>query len=84
MSDPDDYAHIHDAQSQRTRREMWVILAIVVVFIVGGLIWRTAAHVPPKPLKGLDPRNELSPEAVVAPAAAGVHAAPPPPRPVSP
>jgi hypothetical protein len=79
MSDHEDYARIHDAQSQRTRREMWVILAIVVVVIVGGLIWRAVAHVPAKPQKNWGPNNELTTGADMAPAAAaGVHAAPAP------
>ena len=60
MSDPKDYAHVHDAQSQRTRREMWVILAIVVVVIAGALIWRAVAHVPGKPQRDWDMHNSLA------------------------
>lgn len=85
MSDHEDYARIHDPQSQRSRRELWVILAIVIVVVAGGLIWRAVAHVPAKPEKGWGPHNELTANPNVVPAAAaGVHLDQPAPRPAGP
>jgi hypothetical protein len=44
MSDHEDYAHIRDPQTERTKWELWVILAIVAVVIVGSIVWRAATY----------------------------------------
>jgi hypothetical protein len=55
MSNHEDYAHIRDPQSERTKWELWAIVAIVVVVIVGSIVWRTATHHPGKPQSDLHP-----------------------------
>ncbi len=85
MSDHEDYAHIHDPQSQRARRELWVILAIVVVVIVGGIVWRSLAHVPAKPQQNWKQRNTVTNTMDVEPAAAaGIHSGTSAPQPTGP
>ncbi len=49
MSKHEDYAHIRDPQSERTKWELWAIVAIVVVVVFGGIVWRAATHHPGKP-----------------------------------
>ncbi len=83
MSEDKDYAHMRDPEAQRTRAELWAIVIIVVVVVVGALIWRVMAHKPAGPQKGYTNAQQY-PDPTAAPAAAGVRAAPPPPRPVAP
>ncbi len=49
MSHHEDYAHIRDPQSERTKWELWAIVAIVVAVVVGSILWRAATHHPGKP-----------------------------------
>jgi hypothetical protein len=49
MSDHEDYAHIRDAQFERTKWELWAIVAIVVVVVAGSIAWRAVTHHPGKP-----------------------------------
>ncbi len=49
MSDHEDYAHIRDPQSERTKWELWAIVAIVVVVVAVSIGWRALAHHPGKP-----------------------------------
>ena len=85
MSDDKDYAHMRDPEAQRTRAELWAIVAIVVVVIVGALVWRVVAHKPAAPQKGWNTNSAGLPDnAVAVPAAAGVHTSPPAPRPIGP
>ncbi len=49
MSNHEDYAHIRDAQSERTKWELWAIVVIVVVVVVGSIVWRAVTHHPGKP-----------------------------------
>ena len=81
MSEDKDYAHMRDPEAQRTRAELWAIVAIVVVVIVGALVWRVVAHKPAGPREGW---NKPAAPASTAPAAAGVRTSPPPPHPVAP
>ena len=85
MSDDKDYAHVRDPEAQRTRRELWVIIIIVVAVLAGALIWRSLAHKPAGPQKGWGRTSESYPvNSEAAAAAAGVHPDPPAPRPVAP
>lgn len=94
MSDPSDpephpdYAHTRDPQAQRTRTELWVILGIVAVVLVGAFVWRAATGRPPGPQVGWN-RTEAGASAPVATPAAGAGVPPhgvgtPPPRPLAP
>jgi hypothetical protein len=49
MSNHEDYAHIRDPQTERTKWELWAIVVIVVVVVVASIIWRAATHHPGKP-----------------------------------
>jgi len=49
MTEHEDYAHIRDPQSERTKWELWAILAIVVVVVLSGIVWRAVTHHPGKP-----------------------------------
>ncbi len=49
MSNHEDYAHVRDAQSERTKWELWAIVAIVVVVVAGSILWRAVTHHPGKP-----------------------------------
>jgi len=49
MTNHEDYAHIRDPQSERTKWELWAIVAIVVVVVVSSIVWRAATHHPGKP-----------------------------------
>jgi hypothetical protein len=49
MTEHENYAHIRDPQSERTKWELWAIVAIVVVVIAGSIIWRVVTHHPAKP-----------------------------------
>jgi hypothetical protein len=49
MSNHEDYAHIRDPQSDRTKWELWAIVVIVVVVVVGSILWRAVTHHPGKP-----------------------------------
>ena len=81
MSDDKDYAHMRDPEAQRTRYELWAIIVIVVVFVVGGLIWRAIDHNPAGHQVGYGANTEPYPaNAGAVPAAAGVHSSPPAPR----
>ena len=85
MSEDKDYAHMRDPEAQRTRYELWAIIAIVIVVIAGGLIWRGVAHKPAAPQKGWGPTAEQYPANTAPAAAAGVHPVQTPaPQPVSP
>ena len=82
-----DYAHAHDAQEDRARVELWVILAIVVVVLGGAFLWRAVTGTKPGPQAGW---NRTDPSAAPpSTAAAGVavpahSAAPPAPRSAAP
>ncbi len=85
MSDDKDYAHMRDPEAQRTRRELWAIIVIVVVVVAGALIWRSLAHKPAAPQKGWGGTAESYPaNGEAAAAAAGVHSNSPAPRPAAP
>ena len=81
MSEDKDYAHMRDPEAQRTRAELWAIVAIVVVVIVGALIWRVVAHKPAGPREGW---NMSGAPASPVPAAAGVRTSPASPHPAAP
>jgi len=49
MSNHEHYAHVRDAQLDRTRWELWAIIVIVVVVVVGSILWRAVTHHPGKP-----------------------------------
>jgi hypothetical protein len=49
MSQHEDYAHIRDPQTERTKWELWAIVAIVVVVVLGSVVWRAVTHHPGKP-----------------------------------
>jgi hypothetical protein len=49
MSNHEDYAHVRDPQSERTKWELWAIVAIVVVVVAGGILWRAVTNHPGKP-----------------------------------
>lgn len=67
------YAEVRDPEAQRTRFELWAIVILVVIVLVGALIWRSVAHAPAKPQKGWGPSTEQYPANIqAAPAAAGV------------
>ena len=76
MTKKEDYSHVHDAETDRTRVELWIIVAIVVVVIVGALGWRFIAHKPAQPAE-VPPANTAA--AGLPAAAAGVRPASPPP-----
>ncbi|WP_158916631.1 hypothetical protein [Caulobacter sp. S45] len=69
---PKDYSRIHDPEAERTRAELWIIIAIVVVVILGALAWRVVAHKPAKPANSVP----AAPNAAPANAMSGVPAAP--------
>ncbi len=89
-ADPDkkpDYAHAHDAQEDRTRVELWVILAIVVVVLGGAILWRAATGHKAAPQAGWNRGDPNAGSPAPAAAGAGVPArgvGNPPPRPVAP
>jgi cytochrome c-type biogenesis protein CcmH/NrfF len=60
MTDHEDYAHIRDPQSERTKWELWAIVGIVVVVLIGSLVWRVATHHPSKPETNLSQNAEGS------------------------
>jgi hypothetical protein len=60
MSKHEDYAHIRDPQSERTKWELWAIVAIVVVVVVGSIVWRAATHHPGKPQTDWRPNTAVS------------------------
>ena len=85
MSDDKDYAHMRDPEAQRTRAELWAIVAIVVIVVVGALVWRVVAHKPAAQQKNWNVNTASYPTNIgAAPAAAGVHPVAPPPRPIGP
>jgi hypothetical protein len=49
VTNHEDYAHIRDAQSDRTKWELWAIVVIVVVVVFGSILWRAVTHHPAKP-----------------------------------
>jgi len=49
MTNHEDYAHIRDPQSERTKWELWAIVAIVVVVLAGSMVWRVVTHRPGRP-----------------------------------
>jgi hypothetical protein len=62
MEDPEkDYAHTHDQQAQRTRYELWVIVALVVVVLAVSLTWRAVTGHHPGPQKGWGPTQGALP-----------------------
>ncbi len=71
MAKKEDYSRIHDQEAERTRAELWIIVAIVVVVIVGALAWRVIAHKPAQPANSIPPAKNLAGTGVPA-AAAGV------------
>ncbi len=78
MSKKEDYSHVHDEETDRTRAELWIIVAIVVVVIVGALAWRVIAHKPALPANSAPPAKNLAGTGVPA-AAAGIQTPHPPP-----
>jgi hypothetical protein len=78
MAKKEDYSHIHDEEEDRTRVELWIIIAIVAVVIVGALVWRVVAHKPALPANSAPPVKNLAGTGVPA-AAAGVQTPHPPP-----
>jgi hypothetical protein len=76
MAKKEDYSHIHDEETDRTRVELWIIVAIVVVVIVGALGWRLVAHKPAQPAEAPAANMAASGEPA---AAAGVKPPNPPP-----
>ncbi len=75
MSEHEDYAHIRDPQSERTKWELWAIVAIVVVVLVGSFAWRAATQHPGKPQTNWRSNTAASngPSLPVAPAAMPSH-----------
>jgi len=69
MSNHEDYAHIRDPQSERTRWELWAIIAIVVVVVFGSILWRAVTHHPGKPQTNWN-RHAAASNDVALPAAA--------------
>ena len=86
MSEDKDYAHIRDPEAQRTRAELWLIVAIVAVVVGGALIWRIVAHKPAGLQKdwNTNAADYSNNAGAAVGAAAGVHPASPPPRPIAP
>jgi hypothetical protein len=71
---PEDYAHTRDPQAQRTRYELWAIVAIVVVVLAVALGWRLATGRPAAPMKGWNASDNVSGASVITPAGgAGVN-----------
>ncbi len=78
MAKKEDYSHIQDEEAQRTRVELWIIIAIVVVVFFGALAWRVIAHKPALPANSAPATKNLAGTGVPA-AAAGVQTPHPPP-----
>ena len=70
-----DYAKLRDEESERTRAELWIIIAIVVVVIAGALVFRVVKHKPTTPASHGVPTAPARPlgdaASVRAPAAPG-------------
>ena len=86
--EPTDYVHAHDAQSDRARVELWAILAIVAVVVVGALVWRAATGHRSGPTTGWNETVDRASNPGLTPAA-GAGLPPhgvgtPPPRPLAP
>ena len=80
-----DYAHAHDAQEDRTRVELWVILIVVVVVLGGAFLWRALTGAKAAPQAGWnrgDP-TAAAPSTAAAGAVVPTRSAPPP-RPAAP
>jgi predicted acyltransferase len=73
MTKKEDYSRIHDEEADRTRVELWIIVAVVVVVLVGALAWRVIAHKPAQPANSIPAGKNLAGTGVPA-AAAGVQA----------
>jgi hypothetical protein len=73
MSDDKDYAHQRDPEAQRTRYELWAIIVIVAVVVIGAVIFRAVAHKPAGPQQGYGPSPPEFSNTVAPAAAAGVH-----------
>jgi hypothetical protein len=74
-----NYANVRDEESERTRAELWIILAIALVVIVGGLIFRAVKHKPAAPPLDSNISMSGSSQPNLPAAAAGVQAPHPPP-----
>ncbi len=78
MTEHEDYAHIRDPQRERTKWEMWAIVAIVVVVVLGSIAWRAVTHHPAKPQtdwgRNAWPQPAAAPPAAPAGAGAGAPA----------
>ena len=78
---PKDYSKIHDPEAERTRAELWIIIAIVVVVILGALVWRVVAHKPAKPANSVPASSPAAAGLPAAPAGIQPHPAPLPATP---
>jgi hypothetical protein len=56
-----DYSKIHDPEAERTRAELWIIIGIVVVVVVGALVFRVIRHRPATPSVRTVPLTQVSP-----------------------
>ena len=74
-----DYANIRDEEAQRTRAELWIIIAIVVVVLVGGLVFRMVKHERHKPPADVNISVDAPAPVNTPAAAAGVSGPHPPP-----
>jgi hypothetical protein len=81
MSDDKDYAHQRDPEAQRTRYELWAIIIIVAVVVIGAIVYRAVAHKPAGPQRGYGPSDSQYTNDIAPAAAAGVRAPTPPPAP---
>ncbi len=79
-----DYAHAHDAQEDRTRVELWVILAVVVVVLGGAFLWRALTGTGPAPQAGWNRGDPTAAATSTAAAGAVVPAQTAQPRPAAP
>ena len=84
MSEDKDYAHMRDPEAQRTRYELWAIVAIVVAVLAGAFVWRAVNHKPASAQHGY-PENGMAGNysaGQVPAAAAGVRTPTATPRPI--
>jgi hypothetical protein len=77
---PKDYSKTRDEEAERTRAELWIIIAIVVVVIGGALIFRIVKHKPATPAVRTVPLTQTAPPMTTP----GAITAKPPPLPPTP